>query len=404
VYRTKALLSLAVILSIASASIASNIIYVAANGPNDPGSGTYEDPFHRIQNAIDIAANGDTVQIELGIYTGPGNYNLDPKGKSITICSSEPNNPSIIEHTIIDPNKAGRGFYIHSGEDANCIISGLTVRNGYTNGSGGAIYCYNSSPTLSCCVIIDNAAVWGGGGICCYHSDLSVSNSVIAGNDTNTSGGGIKYSSCSNSRLINCTISSNSANWYGDGIYSYDSNSMITNCIFWANDTEEIYVDSSSPNVNYCDIQGGWPSGIGNINLDPCFVSFDLEGDPAAWDFHLRSVYGRWNSTFYRTDLNNDGIINLVEFTRLADVWLQQGTMPEDLDNSGIVDWMDLELFAQYFLATSQKDGWISDSSTSSCVDAGDPNSDWTVEPWPNGQRINMGAYGGTNQASKSGN
>jgi hypothetical protein len=26
------------------------------------------------------------------------------------------------------------------------------------------------------------------------------------------------------------------------------------------------------------------------------------------------------------------------------------------------------------------------------------------MEPWPNGKRINMGAYGGTNQASKSGN
>jgi hypothetical protein len=42
--------------------------------------------------------------------------------------------------------------------------------------------------------------------------------------------------------------------------------------------------------------------------------------------------------------------------------------------------------------------------STSPCIDAGDPNSDWSAEPWPNGKRINMGAYGGTEQASKSGN
>jgi len=27
---------------------------------------------------------------------------------------------------------------------------------------------------------------------------------------------------------------------------------------------------------------------------------------------------------------------------------------------------------------------------------AGDPDSDWTVEPLTHGQRINMGAYGGT--------
>ena len=35
-------------------------------------------------------------------------------------------------------------------------------------------------------------------------------------------------------------------------------------------------------------------------------------------------------------------------------------------------------------------------------IDAGDPASDVGVEPLPNGERINLGAYGGTLQASKS--
>jgi hypothetical protein len=39
---------------------------------------------------------------------------------------------------------------------------------------------------------------------------------------------------------------------------------------------------------------------------------------------------------------------------------------------------------------------------TSPCIDAGDPNSDWTGEIWPHGERINMGTYGGTQQASMS--
>jgi hypothetical protein len=34
----------------------------------------------------------------------------------------------------------------------------------------------------------------------------------------------------------------------------------------------------------------------------------------------------------------------------------------------------------------------------------GDPSSDWSDESWPNGKRINMGAYDGTIQASKNGN
>lgn len=42
------------------------------------------------------------------------------------------------------------------------------------------------------------------------------------------------------------------------------------------------------------------------------------------------------------------------------------------------------------------------DDVTSPCIDAGDPNSPVGDEPMPNGGRVNMGAYGGTAEASKS--
>jgi hypothetical protein len=113
---------------------------------------------------------------------------------------------------------------------------------------------------------------------------------------------------------------------------------------------------------------------------------------------------GRWNSVFYRIDLSNDGIINTSDFAMIAGTWMQQGNMPEDLDNSGIIDWADIELFTQSYLTNRIEDGWITNSLTSPCIDAGDPNSDWMAEPWPNGKRTNMGAYGGSTQASKSGN
>ena len=443
-YRTKALLSLAVILFIASASIASNIIYyVDANSPNAPGSGTYAEPFRRIQDAIDIAADGNIVEIQPGLYTGPGNFNLDPSGKSITIRSVDPNAAA---NTIIDPNKAGRGFIFQNGEDANCIISGLTIRNAQvTIGDNGAgIYCFNSSPIIHNCIIQDSHALVSGGGIFFDHSNATAINCTIMGNiadfegggiesvmsdlnilncviiDNNAPfGGGITCYSPGTANLVNCTIVANSALFAGGAVFCWsEGNVVIKNSILWANSASEGtqlgLEEEGQASVIYCDVQGGQTGvydpyehlvwGQGNMDSDPCFASFDLEGDPAAWDFHLKSVYGRWNSTFHRIDLNNDGIINLVEFTRLADVWLLQGTMPEDLDNSGTVDWMDMKLFAQYFLATNQKDGWITDSNTSLCIDSGDPNSDWSIEPWPNGKRINMGAYGGTFQASKNGN
>jgi hypothetical protein len=47
-------------------------------------------------------------------------------------------------------------------------------------------------------------------------------------------------------------------------------------------------------------------------------------------------------------------------------------------------------------------ESWVLDEVTSPCIDAGDPNSPVGDEPVPNGGRINMSAYGGTIEASKS--
>jgi hypothetical protein len=91
-------------------------------------------------------------------------------------------------------------------------------------------------------------------------------------------------------------------------------------------------------NVTYSDIQDGY-TGMGNINNDPCFAG------TGTGDFHLKSQAGRWNPN---------------------------------------------------------TQSWVKDGVTSPCIDAGDPNSDWKAELWPHGKRINMGAYGGTPQASMS--
>jgi hypothetical protein len=47
-------------------------------------------------------------------------------------------------------------------------------------------------------------------------------------------------------------------------------------------------------------------------------------------------------------------------------------------------------------------DVWVLDRKTSPCIDGGDPAVDPSGEPMPNGGRINIGAYGGTVQASLS--
>ena len=53
--RAKVLLIIVSILSGVSVSNTLNIVYVDVNSPNDPGTGSYVDPFRRIQHAIDSA-------------------------------------------------------------------------------------------------------------------------------------------------------------------------------------------------------------------------------------------------------------------------------------------------------------------------------------------------------------
>jgi len=46
--------------------------------------------------------------------------------------------------------------------------------------------------------------------------------------------------------------------------------------------------------------------------------------------------------------------------------------------------------------------GWTTDGLDSPCIDTGDTNSPFAIEPMPNGGRVNMGAYGNTDEASMS--
>jgi hypothetical protein len=420
VSKAKAPLIIVFILSIASVSNALSIVYVDVNGPNDPGTGTFDDPFRRIQDAIDDANDDDIIEIQPGLYSGSGNYDLDPNGKSITIRSLNPEDPNIVANTIIDPNKAGRGFYFHGGEDMNCIVAGLTIKNAYAfpvigGYNGGGIYCYNSSPTIRNCTIKSGHATGSGGGLFCDLGKLRIINCIITGNLADYYGGGIscvqsnvKIIRCiisdniatlegggldagqSNPMVVNCIITDNEAS-YGGGINcfsyepneaslincivnknsatnfggalscQYNSSAAIENCILWANQAghgaQLTLLYGGIASVSYSNVENGqmqiydpceslvW--GNGNIDADPCFAFFDANGDPNLWDFHLQSAYGRWEPN-------------------------------------------------------SQE--WVTDSNMSLCIDAGDPNSDWNGEPWPNGKRINMGAFGGTYEASMNGN
>jgi hypothetical protein len=329
--------------------------------------------YATIQVAIYAAEPGDVIIVEPGTYTGIGNRDIDFLGKAITVKSK--NGP---ESCIIDCDGSyinnHRGFYFNNGEGRDSVLEGFTIAYGFVAvmcEGGAGIYINEASPTISKCIVTNNHAELVAGSLCfClgggiyigYESNPLITDCIIRENSVGDWGwGGGIYCEFSQMTIHNSIISNNTALGYegsGGGIYVTDA-STVVNCTIANNSTTGegggIYGPATVKNsiiwanagtnqvqggttINYSDIQGGFP-GTGNIHFDPGFAN------PANSDYHLKSEAGRWNPN---------------------------------------------------------SESWVMDAGTSPCIDRGDPNSEWTVELWPHGRRINMGAYGGTPQASMS--
>jgi hypothetical protein len=398
-------------------------IYVDDDGPAD---------FNNIQAAINDSNNGDTIIVADGIYTGEGNRDIElshglPHGQTRAITVRSANGP---ENCIIDCNgtesEPHRGFYFHNNEDANSVLDGFTITNGlandlivpfgggiYGNGTkatiqnnhivnnvaftssfptvaiGGGLYdcdgiiqhniisensavaidmesyskgggLYGCDGTIKNNIISKNSAVFGGG-MEIYLSNPIISRCDFTDNIANLDGGGV-YNAGGNPKVTNCTFNGNVA-IYGAGMYNRtDGSPILKNCTFSGNeailaggiynrsDCEPNLINcilwgntpdqiyGGTPTVTYSDVLGGW-TGLGNIDADPCFA------DPCNDDYHLKSQAGRWDPNVGR---------------------------------------------------------WTRDVVTSPCIDAGDIDSPIGLEPFPNGGRVNIGAFGGTAEAIKS--
>ncbi|HEW79325.1 MAG TPA: hypothetical protein ENH34_05100 [Phycisphaerales bacterium] len=206
----------------------------------------FED-FNNIQDAINYSWHGDTVIVRPGTY----NENIYFNGRAITLTSENPNDPNVVDSTIITAN-SGYSVTFDFGENSDSVLAGFTI-------TGRGIYCYASSPTIKNNIIrdCDNYGISGGQGAAPIISDNSISNIFSAGifnchgpiNNNIVSGNRRGISECDGSITYN-KIANNAYGGAGAGLYDCDG--TIANNIILGNE-----VTSGS---------GGGGGGLSNCN------------------------------------------------------------------------------------------------------------------------------------------
>lgn len=226
-------------------------------------NGSIDHPFDAIQEAIDAAHDGDVVIALAGLYRGPGNRDIDFRGRKIRVRSVSGPNTCIIdcEGTGEVPHRA---FHFQCGEDANSVVQGFTILNGCAPalpGIGGGIYAEHSSPLIASCIFLNNTAN-GGGAFCGQYSSAVLRNCVMFGNTAGGDGGGaILFINGSDSpEILNCTIVRNScvSVWgkRGGGLARRGGKSVmrVVNTIFSDNVGLAVYEETQYQDVvlQYC--------------------------------------------------------------------------------------------------------------------------------------------------------
>lgn len=112
-----------------------------------------------IQAAVDSVRPGDRIRLLPGTFTGPGNREIDFRGKRFTL-SPVAADPGAC---VIDCEGAGRAFLAENGEGPETVVRGVTVRNGFAGAGGGAYLA--ASPTFEDCRFESCAAGSIGGAV-----------------------------------------------------------------------------------------------------------------------------------------------------------------------------------------------------------------------------------------------
>jgi len=266
--------------------------YVSPYGSDTYPYTSWATAAHVIQDAVDVAMEGDTVLVSNGVYAVGGR--VGPRSQHFTrtltnrVCITNGvtvqsvNGPEYA--TILGAGPAGASAVRCAFVGDGASLEGFTLNQGHTDTfnspeeSGGGAYLVGGGRIANCVLSGNEAQQWGGG-VYCYKGGM-VSSCLLSGNVAIQKGGG--SAAQQGGALVNCTVVSNRAgNFGGGGVYA--NGGSVSNCIIYGNTA----VGGANPNiggtlsVRYSCCPDVTHGSNGNINEEPNFVSL------VAGDYHL---------------------------------------------------------------------------------------------------------------------
>ncbi len=205
-----------------------HVYYVYPDGSGDVAT---------IDDAANIAADGDTIRLGDGIFSGPGNHDISYRGKNMVI-ESISGDPStcIIDCALSGPSY--RAFVFANGESRDAELRGVTLRGG-RQVSGGAIRMVGADPTIRDCIFEENHATDSGGAIVCNDAFPLIAGCRFIGNTADNAGGAIITGlPGAGGEYLDCVFQDNWALWGGGAIHLYGGSPDIGRCTFWRNSSD----------------------------------------------------------------------------------------------------------------------------------------------------------------------